>query len=309
MMAADSGQLAGPILLIGRSGQIGWELERSLASLGPLVALGHREIDLALPESIRDSIRGVSPGLIVNAAAYTAVDNAEGEVSLATAVNGTAPGILAEEAKRLRVPLIHYSTDYVFGGRPQRGADGSVRPYLETDEVAPINEYGRTKLAGERAIQAVGPIHLILRTSWIYASRGRNFLRTIQRLAVEREELRVVVDQVGSPTWARMVAEATAQILARTWGVSGSGSVAEKGGLYHLSAAGCVSWYGFAAAILEAAELAGKQGPRLVPVQTSEYPLPAARPTYSVLDSSAVKTIFGISLPEWHHQLRLCLAS
>jgi dTDP-4-dehydrorhamnose reductase len=309
MMEANSGQLVGPILLIGRSGQIGWELERTLAPLGPLVALGHREMDLALAESIRDCIRGVSPGLIVNAAAYTAVDNAEGEVSPAMAVNGIAPGILAEEAKRLRVPLIHYSTDYVFGGPPQRGADGNIRPYLETDEVAPINEYGRTKLAGERAIQAVGPIHLILRTSWIYASRGRNFLRTIQRLAAEREELRVVVDQVGSPTWARMAAEATAQILARTWGASGSGSVAEKGGLYHLSAAGCVSWYGFAEAILEAAELTGKRVPRLVPVPTSDYPSPAARPAYSVLDNSAVTTTFGISLPDWHHELRLCLAS
>ena len=308
-MAADSRQLAGPILLIGRSGQIGWELERTLASLAPVVALGHLEIDLALAESIRDCIRGVSPGLIVNAAAYTAVDNAEGEVPLAMAVNGTAPGILAEEAKRLRVPLIHYSTDYVFGGPPQRSADGNIRPYLETDEVAPINEYGRTKLAGERAIQAVGPIHLILRTSWIYASRGRNFLRTIQRLALEREELRVVVDQVGSPTWARMAAEATAQILARTWGVSGSGSVAEKGGLYHLSAAGCVSWYGFAEAILEAAELTGERQPRLVPVPTSDYPSPAVRPAYSVLDNSAVRTTFGISLPDWHHELRLCLAS
>jgi len=309
MMGTNFGQLAGPILLIGKSGQIGWELERTLASLGPLVALGHPEIDLALPESVRDCVRQVSPGLIVNAAAYTSVDNAEREVSLAMAVNGTAPGILAEEAKRLRVPLVHYSTDYVFGGPPKRGADGNIRRYLETDEVAPINEYGRTKLAGERAIQAVGPLHLILRTSWIYASRGRNFLRTIQRLAVERQELRVVVDQVGSPTWARMVAEATAQILARTWCVSGSRSVAEMGGLYHLSAAGCVSWCGFAGAILEAADLAGKRGPRLVPVPTSEYPLPAARPTYSALDSSAVKTTFGISLPEWHHQLRLCLAS
>jgi len=309
MMAAYSGQLAGPILLIGRSGQIGWELERTLASLAPLVALGHREMDLTVPESIRDCIRGVSPGLIVNAAAYTAVDDAEGEVPLAMVVNGTAPGILAEEAKRLRVPLIHYSTDYVFGGRPQRGTDGNIRPYLEFDEVAPINEYGRTKLAGERAIQAVGPTHLILRTSWIYGSRGRNFLRTIQRLAEQREELRVVVDQVGTPTWARMVAEATAQILARTWGVSGSGSVAEKAGLYHLSAAGRVSWHGFAEAILEAAESAGKRVPRLVPVPTSDYPSPAARPAYSVLDNRAVRTTFGISLPDWHHELRLCLAS
>jgi dTDP-4-dehydrorhamnose reductase len=309
MMTARSGQSAGPILLIGRSGQIGWELERTLASLGPLVAVGHQEMDLALPDTIRDCIRKISPGLIVNAAAYTAVDNAEGELSPAMAVNGTAPGILAEEAKRLRAPLIHYSTDYVFGERPQRGPDGKIRPYIESDDAAPTNEYGRTKLAGERAVQAVGSSHLILRTSWVYASRGRNFLRTMQNLAAEREELRIVVDQIGSPTWARMVAEATAQILAETWSVSGSESLAEKGGLYHLSAAGCVSWYGFAEAILAAAEAAGKRVPRLVPVPTSEYPLPAARPTYSVLNCSAVRTTFGVSLPDWRHQLKLCLAS
>ncbi len=308
-MAAKSGQLAGPILLIGRSGQIGWELERTLVSLGALVAVGRQDMDLALPDSIRDCVRKISPGLIVNAAAYTAVDNAERELSLAMAVNGTAPGILAEEAKKLRVPLIHYSTDYVFGERTQRGIDGEVRPYIETDDVEPINEYGRTKLAGEQAVKAVGPSHLIFRTSWIYGSRGRNFLKTIQGLAEEREELRIVADQIGSPTWARMVAEATALILAKTWNVSGSGSLAETGGLYHLSADGSVSWHGFAMAILAAAEEGGKRVPRVVPIPSNEYPLPAARPSYSVLDNNAVKTTFGISLPDWHQQLRLCLAS
>ena len=307
-MTAKSGQSAGSILLIGRSGQIGWELERTLAPLAPVVAVGHRDMDLAHPDAIRDCVREISPGLIVNAAAYTAVDNAETEQSLAMAVNGTAPGILAEEAKKLRIPLVHYSTDYVFGGRSKKGTNGSLRPYVESDDVAPVNEYGRTKLAGERAVEAVAPARLILRTSWIYGSRGRNFLRTIQGLAADRQELRIVADQIGSPTWARMVAEATALILAKTWSISGAGSIAEKGGLYHLSADGFVSWHGFAMAILAAEEEAGKPVPRVVPIPSSEYPTPAARPTYSVLDNDAVRTVFGICLPDWHQQLRLCLA-
>jgi dTDP-4-dehydrorhamnose reductase len=309
MTTTRKGRSVRPILLIGKSGQIGWELERTLAPLGPLIAVGRQEMDLARPNSIRGYVRKISPGLIVNAAAYTAVDRAEEQVSLAMAVNTTAPRILAEEAKRLRVPLIHYSTDYVFGESSRQKIDGRNRPFIESDDVAPMNEYGRTKLAGEKAIQAVGPCHLILRTSWVYASRGRNFLRTIQGLTLEREELRIVVDQVGSPTWARMIAEATAQILAKTWSISDSGSVVEQGGLYHLSAAGCVSWYGFAEAILTAEKAAGKRVPRLVPIATREYPLPASRPPYSVLDSSSALSTFGISLPDWHQQLTLCMAS
>ena len=190
-----------PILLLGRNGQIGWELQRTLAPMGPIKALGRTEVDLAKPDQIRQAVRDVTPCLIVNAAAYTAVDKAEEEADLAMAVNGDAPGILAEEAKRLDVPLIHYSTDYVFDG--SAAADGSRRRYTESDPTNPLNVYGKTKLAGEKAVGAVGHAHLILRTSWIYATRGRNFLLTIQRRAGEGGELRVVDDQIGSPTWAR----------------------------------------------------------------------------------------------------------
>ena len=309
MMAAAREASAGPILLIGKSGQVGWELERTLAPLAPVVAAGRAEIDLVDADSIRRRIRDVDPCLIVNAAAYTAVDAAESEPEVALAVNGKAPGVLAEEARRLGIPLVHYSTDYVFDGRPRRGPDGKIRPYVETDKVGPINEYGHSKLAGERAIQAVAPVHLIFRTSWIYGARGRNFLRTIQRLSAEREELRVVSDQIGSPTWARMIAEATAQVLAATWRDSESGNLAEKGGLYHLSAAGLTSWYGFAEAIFAVSQAAGNRIPRLKPIATDAYPLPAKRPGYSVLDSRALTETFGISLPPWQHQLRLCLAS
>ena len=298
----------GPILLIGKTGQIGWELERTLAQLGPLVVPGRADIDLARPDSIRHRVREIGPKLIVNAAAYTAVDLAESETEAAMAINGTAPGVLAEEAKRLGVPLVHYSTDYVFDGRPRRGPDGNARPYVETDEVGPINAYGRSKLAGEQAIRAVAPVHLIFRTSWVYAARGRNFLKTIQRLAAEREELRVVSDQIGSPTWARVVAEATAQILAATWSGSGPGDLSDKGGLYHFSAAGSTSWYGFAEAIFAAETAVGNRVPRVEPISTDEYSLPAKRPAYSVLDSGALAQTFGVSLPPWQHQLSLCLA-
>ena len=307
-MTAGLRDPAGPILLLGAAGQIGWELARTLAPLGPVVALSRAEIDLASAEAIRDRVRTTAPGLIVNAAAYTAVDRAEREPDLATAVNGTAPGVLAEEAKRLRVPLVHYSTDYVFDGRPPAGADGAARPYVESDPAAPINVYGLSKLAGEQAIRAVAPIHLILRTSWIYAARGRNFLDTMRRLAAERDEVRVVADQTGGPTWARMVAEATAQILAATWGAAGPDGLADRGGTYHLSASGATSWHGFAAAIFAAMAASGARVPRLTAITTADYPTPAARPAYSVLDGSALACAFGLALPPWPDQLALCLA-
>lgn len=297
-----------PILLTGKTGQIGWELERALAPLAPVVALGRREMDLTDTDAMRRRVRDTDPGLIVNAAAYTAVDAAEEEPALAMAVNGTAPGVLAEEAKRLGVPLVHFSTDFVFDGR---GAPGpSPRPYTESDAPAPINEYGRTKLAGERAIQAVAPVHLILRTSWIYGNRGRNFLRTIRRLAAERDELKVVDDQIGSPTWARAVADATARILARGRSpATGPGAgLAEAGGLYHLSAAGSTSWCGFAAAIVERDWESERAAPRVVPIPTGAYPAAAARPAYSVLDNGAIAKAFGITLADWKTQLRSCMA-
>lgn len=298
-----------PILLIGATGQIGWELARAASLSDLVVAPSHGALDLTNPDQIRRQVRALEPKLIVNAAAYTAVDRAEQEPELAAAINADAPALLAEEAKRLGIGLVHFSTDYVFNGEPL-DASGEIRPYRESDIPNPINVYGRTKLAGERAIQEIAPVHLILRTSWIYASRGKNFLRTIQGLAREREELKVVGDQIGSPTWAGWVAGATACILSRCWRPEDVGRMAEVSGVYHLAAAGQTSWHGFATAIVnhlresEDAEVAVR---RVTAIATSEYPAPARRPAYSVLDCSAVRAALGVSLPDWAEQLRLCL--
>lgn len=296
----------GPVLILGGNGQVGWELRRALAPMGSITATGRAEIDLAEPDQIRRGVRDVGPCLIVNAAAHTAVDRAEEEESeLAMAVNGRAPGILAEEAKRLGVPLIHYSTDFVFDGHAP--ADGTRRPYTEADPTGPLNVYGASKLAGEEAIHAVGPAHLILRTSWVYATRGHNFMRTIQRMARDGAELRVIDDQIGCPTWARALAEATAAILAQSWLAGGSAALAERGGLFHLSAAGETSWHGFASAIVAASVRPGDAPPKVRPIPTSGYPLPARRPAYSVFDCSAVRAAFGVALPHWEAQLGMCL--
>lgn len=284
------------ILLTGKNGQVGWELQRTLAPLGEVIAVNRQALDLANPDAIRALIRQVKPALIVNPAAHTAVDKAESEPELAMAVNGIAPGIMAEEAKRLGAAMIHYSTDYVFDG-------GKTTPYTEKDMPNPGNVYGKTKLAGEQAIQAVGIPHLILRTSWVYGTRGRNFLLTILRLAQERDELKIVDDQVGAPTSSRMIAEATAQILAQTRGNLGGAS-----GLYHLTAAGQTSWYGFAAAILESqARATGVVGARLTPIPTSDYPLPAPRPMYSLMANDKLQRAFGVAIPAWQDGLNLCM--
>jgi len=290
------------IMLTGKNGQIGWELQRTLAPLGEVVALGRQEFDLTRPGQIRERVREIKPDIIVNAAAYTAVDKAEEEPDLAMAVNGTAPGILAEEAKRVNALLIHYSTDYVF--------DGTKRtPYTEEDEPNPINVYGKTKLAGERAIQEVGVPHLIFRTSWVYGIRGKNFLLTILRLARERKELRVVDDQIGSPTWSRMVAEATAQILARIYSpfAPHSSPLTELSGIYHLSAGGQTSWYGFAKAIINYTSHLTPHPLRVSPIPTNKYPTPARRPSYSVLSNAKLNDAFGIVLTDWERVLILAL--
>lgn len=289
------------ILLIGTGGQVGHELQRTLAPLGEVHGVDYPAIDLADPRALRALCRETKPGLIVNAAAYTAVDKAESDEALATAINGTAPGVIAEEAKRRAIPLVHFSTDYVFAGE-------SARPYREGDAVAPINAYGRGKLAGEDAIRQSGAAHLILRTSWIYALRGGNFLLTIARLARQREELRVVDDQTGSPTWARLVAEAVAQILAATGVARGWQPLAERGGLYHLTASGQCSWFDFAVAIR--AHLDADAGPiaRIVPIGSEQYPTAARRPTFSVLDCDLLAERFGLRLPAWNDGLDLCLA-
>ncbi len=290
------------ILLTGKNGQVGWELQRTMASLGMVVAVGHREMDLADPDSIKKVIREVRPDLIVNAAAYTAVDKAESEPDLAMAINGVAPGILAEEAKKLNAAMVHYSTDYVFDGK-------KTVPYGEEDAPNPLNVYGRTKLAGERAVQAAGTPYLILRTSWVYGARGKNFLLTILRLARERSELKIVNDQIGAPTWSRFLAEATAQITAQLFSplCCPAVRIADVSGIYHAVPTGSTSWHGFTAKILEHVSAPGQTPPKLVPIPTSEYPTPAVRPRNSCLSNEKLVRIFGLTIPSWEASLALCL--
>ncbi len=274
------------ILLIGRNGQVGWELQRSLAPFGEVIALDRHALDLAKPDSIRDAIRSVQPNVIVNAAAYTAVDKAETEVELAMTINSVAPGVMAEEAKKTGALLVHYSTDYVFDG-------SKPTPYLEDDLPNPLNAYGRSKLAGEQAIGSSGCRHLIFRTSWVYGLRGNNFLHTVLRLAKERDKLSMVADQTGAPTWSRMIAEATALALHGN----------TPTGLYHMTSDGQTSWHGFAKAILDAEDWTG----RLTPIPAKDYPLPAQRPANSTLSNEKLATVFGLALPEWRQALNLCL--
>ena len=273
------------ILLLGMNGQIGRQLEGMLDA-ARLVALGRSELDLADGAAIRRVLRQLRPSVIVNAAAYTAVDRAETEEAAARAVNATAPGILAEEASRLDALLVHYSTDYVFDGRQRR-------PYVEDDPPNPLNAYGRTKLAGERAVQAVNGRHLMLRCSWVYGPHGHNFLLTILRLARERAELRVVSDQVGAPTSALAIARTTAQLIGRSPAATG---------LYHVSAPGATSWYGFARAVLE--EQPDKRAERVIPISSEEYAAPAPRPAYSVLSNDKLMRTFGLALPDWRTGLK-----
>jgi dTDP-4-dehydrorhamnose reductase len=284
------------ILLTGCSGQVGYELERSLQGLGEVVAVDRARMDLANLDQVRDVIREVRPQLIVNPAAYTAVDKAESEPALAYRINAEAPGVMAEEAKRLGAAMVHYSTDYVFPG-----TDAGAR--VETDATGPVNVYGASKLAGEQAIAASGVPHLILRTSWVYGMRGKNFLLTMLRLAKERDELRVVADQHGAPTWSRTIADTTAMILAqgRADGFD-AGWWQEHGGIYHLSSQGQTTWFEFTQAIIERAGI----DCRLVPITSAEYPTPAQRPQYSVLSSQRLLERFG-HVPDWREALRLCM--
>ena len=278
------------ILLIGRNGQVGRELQRTLAPLGEVMAMDRRALDLARPEAIRKAIHAVRPDIIVNAAAYTAVDQAESEPDLAMAINGLAPGVMAEEAKKSGALLVHYSTDYVFDG-------SKATPYTENDTPDPINAYGRSKLAGEQAIQGAACRHLIFRTSWVYGRHGKNFLRTIQRLAKEKEQLSIVDDQIGAPTWSRMIAEATALALR------GDPRNEQNSGLYHMTSSGQTSWHGFARAILDAQGWNG----RLLPIPAKDYPLPAQRPANSTLGNDKLAAMFALALPDWRQALLLCL--
>jgi dTDP-4-dehydrorhamnose reductase len=288
------------ILIIGSTGQVGWELQRTLAPLGEVVLssregrAGH-QVDLAAPDSIALLFDEVRPRVVVNAAAYTAVDQAETEVERATAVNGDAPGIIGELARLQGAAVVHYSTDYVFDG-------GANHPYREEDPTGPLGVYGQTKLMGERALLDSGADALVFRTSWVYGRHGHNFLNTMGHLFRERDGLGVVDDQVGAPTWSRMIAEATAQILFKL--DLEPLQVAERRGIYHLSAAGQTSWYGFAKAILAASG----ESCRLSPITTAEYPTPATRPHWSLLDNSKLQAVFGLALPDWNLSLNQCLA-
>jgi dTDP-4-dehydrorhamnose reductase len=291
------------ILLTGKNGQIAWELQRTLCSLGQVIAVDRQQMDLASKDAIRDQMRTIRPQIVVNAAAYTSVDEAESEPAQVMAINAVAPGIVAEEARRLGAFVVHYSTDYVFDGVMKE-------PYSERDLANPLNVYGQSKLAGEQAIQSAGIPHFIFRTSWVYSARGRNFLRTILRLAREQTKLQVVNDQVGSPTWARALAEITTGVLAQAVTARGvkMDYLHEKSGLYHVTAAGTVSWFGFAQAILaRAGAIIDGKMPVLEPVPTSAYPRPARRPANSRLDNSKFAAAFGLIPPGWDAMLTLCL--
>ena len=265
------------ILLTGRNGQVGWELARRLGALGDLVAPGREELDLADADAIRRFVRGAKPDLICNAGAYTAVDKAEAEADLVTRINGEAPGLLAEEAKRSGALLVHYSTDYVFDGE-------KAGPYVEDDAPNPLNAYGRSKLAGERAIQASGCRHLILRTSWVYGARGKNFYLTMAAKAAKGERLRVVDDQRGVPTTSAFLAEKTIELVRR--GASG---------LLHVVPAGETTWYGFAREIVRTTGASTE----VVPITSAEFPAAARRPRNSVLDNRKAAKLLGASMPHW----------
>jgi dTDP-4-dehydrorhamnose reductase len=283
------------ILILGRDGQVGWELARSMASLGQVTATSRAELDLTSDASIRAAVRGMRPHLIVNAAAYTAVDKAESEPELARRINSDAVATLAAEAKEIGAAVIHYSTDYVFDG-------AKATPYVEEDVPNPLGVYGRTKLEGEQALAGSGIPYLVLRTSWVYGARGKNFLLTILKLAAERPELRIVADQTGAPTWSRDIAAATAAVAER-W--IGSGDCSQRSGVYHLSAAGETTWYGFASEALQLGALTApsKTFPQLVPISSMEYPTAAARPRNSRLDCSKLALGFNYRLPDWKTSL------
>ncbi|HCT08525.1 MAG TPA: dTDP-4-dehydrorhamnose reductase [Pseudomonas sp.] len=282
------------ILITGQHGQVSRELQQRLQGLGELIVLGRDQLDLADAEQIRQHVRAQRPDLIINAAAHTAVDLAESEPDAAFAINAIAPGVLAEEAKALGIPLIHYSTDYVFDG-------SKPAPYTEADTPNPLGVYGQSKLAGEQAIAAVGGEYLILRTSWVYANHGKNFLLTMLRLAKERDELRVVADQHGAPTWSRTIADTTAQVLSQAH-AGGNAWWDQHSGIYHLSAQGQTTWHEFTQAIVEEAGLSCK----VLPITSADYPTPAQWPQFSVMSSERLMTRF-CHLPDWKTALQLCM--
>jgi len=279
----------GRILVIGRRGQVGWELRRTLAPLGEIVAFDHPDIDLTKPETLRPLVRKVAPSIIVNAAAYTAVDKAEDEVEICRLINAEAPKVLAEEAAALGARFVHYSTDYVYNG----AKDGR---WVETDTPDPLSVYGRTKLEGDLAIAATGVQHLIFRLQWVWGTRGANFVKTMLKLSREREELKIIDDQIGAPTFSRHIAEATAAAIAR-WD--------KQSGIYHLANGGETSWHGFAKAIFEDDPKKSEQILKnCLSIPTSAYPTKATRPLNSRMDQAKLLTDFGIKLPDWRDALK-----
>lgn len=284
------------ILLLGNTGQLGWELQRTLQPLGVVVALDYPEINMADAASIRKTVQEHRPEVIINATAYTAVDKAESEPELAEAINGTGPGVLAEEGRKLKAVLVHYSTDYVFDGT--KGA-----PYMETDLPHPLNVYGESKLAGEQAIQSVDGAYLIMRTAWVYSMRRDSFVSKVLGWARQNETLRIVDDQISNPTWARILAETTALILGK-----GIGTIEERKGLYHLAGSGYASRLEWAKEILELDPHRQEQTVKeIFPALTTDFPTPAQRPLFSALDCSRFGHVFDLVLPPWQKALRLVL--
>lgn len=280
------------ILLFGKDGQVGFELQRSLAPLGEVIALNRQQLDLSDTTAITDCIQQHRPDWIVNAAAYTAVDKAEADVERAMQINALAPEVMADAAKKIGCGLLHYSTDYVFDG-------SKTSQWLETDIASPINVYGQSKWLGEEAILASGCQHLIVRTSWVYDARGQNFLNTMIRLAQSTDSLNIVDDQIGAPTWSRHIADASSHLLRM--------ANPQNVGIYHLTASGQTSWFGFAKAIFERVGASGLKAPDITPIHTQDYPRPAARPANSLLNNQKLYKNFGLRLPDWQQSLSLVM--
>lgn len=288
------------ILLTGKSGQVGWELNRSLSKLATVFAMGRDQMDLSRPETLRPVIQEIRPNIIINAAAYTAVDKAESEPELAMTVNGVAPGVIAEEAQKIGAGLIHYSTDYVFDGE-------ATSPYEEEDPTNPISIYGKSKLAGEQAVIQADIPHIIIRTGWVYSLRGSNFLLTMQKLAQTRDQIKVVDDQIGGPTWSRAIAEGTACILEQSLKRDPIKSpIFPLSGVFHMTCGGKTNWFGFANKILELSNLS--EDTEVIPIPTIEYPIPAIRPKYSLLSNRKLQQAFNYKMPQWQEALRECLS-
>ena len=287
------------ILLLGKNGQVGWELARTLLPLGDVIALDRQQMDFINIEALRQTINAIHPDLIVNAAAYTAVDKAESERETAFVCNAIAVDAIAQEAKKIGALLIHYSTDYIFDGTKNT-------PYLEDDAVNPLNVYGESKLAGENAIIASGVDYIILRTTWVFAARGQNFLKSILRLAAERDTLNIVADQIGAPTWARVIAQTTAHIVQQVQQERAARKFVS--GVFHLTSAGDTSWHGFAQKIVEFASPHCQLKTHVIsPIPTSQYPTPAKRPLNSRLCTDKLTQRFGIVMPTWEVSLKLCM--